>query len=135
MYNTTHPHKMNKFYYKKNTLPTVRFEPTTFRLVSSCHGITFFTGICISPINHLSPIGSHYSGGPSRGHENRHCCHQQHYPEPFHPIEKARYGFTGRLELPGPPEASNSFYRHIFGVKLKFGAGKPILLDQPVEIL
>ena len=25
------------------------FEPTTFRLVSSCLGITFLTGICISP--------------------------------------------------------------------------------------
>ena len=34
------------------------FEPMTFRLVCSYHGITFLIGICISPIDHFALIGS-----------------------------------------------------------------------------
>ena len=38
-------------------------SPFTFRIVSFCPGITFVTGICISPINHFPLIGTHWTFG------------------------------------------------------------------------
>ena len=40
-------------------------------------------------IDHLAPEGSQHSRGPSRGQENRYCCHRQHYAKHVRPIEQA----------------------------------------------
>ena len=56
----THTYKMYKF--NSNMIVQVHFnrgfEGATFWLLSSCQGITFLTGFCISPINHFSLLGS-----------------------------------------------------------------------------
>ena len=38
------------------------FEPTTFRLMSTCTSISFLTAICISAIDDFAPVVGQYSG-------------------------------------------------------------------------
>ena len=49
---------IDRGFARKNPLLEVRFEPTTFQIVSPCHGFAFLTGICISPIDHSAPISN-----------------------------------------------------------------------------
>ena len=58
---------------------------------------------CIPPINHFPPVGSQYSGRPSRGKKPRTVVNQQHYLEHIGYIQKVFNGFTYWLELPWPP--------------------------------
>ena len=43
---------------RKNLLTTSGFKPTTFQLISSCLGITFLIGICLSLIKRFALIDS-----------------------------------------------------------------------------
>ena len=56
---------LNCFLQEKNLMEGLGLDlsPFTFRIVSFCPGITFLTGICISPINHFPLIGTHWTFG------------------------------------------------------------------------
>ena len=55
---TTQVHFKGKFFKKKNPFLALGFELTTFQHMSSCRGITFHTGICLSHIMHHALLGA-----------------------------------------------------------------------------
>ena len=46
---------------------------------SSCQGITFLTGIWISPFHNFALIGSQFYGRFGCGHYNHYCSTEEHY--------------------------------------------------------
>ena len=52
---------LNRYLTRKNPLPALGFEPTTFQMASSCQGITFLSGICISLNDQFASFDSQYS--------------------------------------------------------------------------
>ena len=44
---------LNREFMRKNLLLALGFEPSAFLFGSGCHGIPFFTGVLISPIDHM----------------------------------------------------------------------------------
>ena len=50
--------------HEKTNGPAPGFEPTTFRIMSTCLGIVILIKICISRNDHFTPIGCQYFWGP-----------------------------------------------------------------------
>ena len=49
----------NTNFTRRNPLSALRFEPMTFWLMSSCQGITFLTGICMSRVDYWWLVATH----------------------------------------------------------------------------
>ena len=72
---------------RKKTLPALRFEPMTFRLMSSCQSINLPSVISTSQINHFAPICSQHCVVPCSVDQNHSISHLEAGTERVHPIE------------------------------------------------
>ena len=92
---------MHQFYTKMSTLWCIYLE----KILCWHWDLNLWpSGLCLlaralPPIDHFVPVGIQCSGRPIRGHEDRYCCHCQHYPDPLYLLHQQPWATRNTIKL------------------------------------